>query len=98
LPLECGFIGMLPAPVLFAGLIPGIVGVYQVVLRAPSGLSLGDHEYACSAGGVSAGTVKLRMAARPDRRRRGVSARPGAGASPGAAPPARPWSPLSLRR
>ena len=44
-------IGGIPAPVTFAGLAPGAVGLYQVNLTVPSGLSPGAHEVIVSNAG-----------------------------------------------
>lgn len=48
-----------PATVLWAGLIPGILGVYQFNFVVPDGVSAGDSELVVSAGGVAAAPVIL---------------------------------------
>jgi len=46
-------IGGRPATVLFAGLAPGFVGQYQLVIRVPDGIPAGQQPLVVTAGGVS---------------------------------------------
>ncbi len=53
-------IGELPAPVQFAGLAPGFVGLYQVNLQIPPNVNLGDAvPVVLTQGGVSSNTVTI---------------------------------------
>ena len=53
-------IGGAPAPVAFAGLAPGWIGLYQVNLQVPAGAPAGDAvPVALSVGGVSANVVTM---------------------------------------
>jgi len=48
-----------PCEVQFAGLAPGLVGVYQVNMRVPDRLSSGTHELSLGIGGAESPPVKL---------------------------------------
>ena len=53
-------IGGLPAPVSFAGLAPGFVGLYQVNVQVPPGVAAGDAvPVTLSAGGITSNTVTI---------------------------------------
>jgi uncharacterized protein (TIGR03437 family) len=52
-------VGGMNAPVLFSGLAPGFVGLYQVNLRAPAGLPAGEQTLVLSAGGFTSNETKL---------------------------------------
>ena len=47
----------LPAPVLFNGLAPGLVGLYQVNVQIPAGVSSGEVDLVLTQGGVNSNTV-----------------------------------------
>lgn len=47
------------APIAFAGLTPGAVGLYQITFQVPSGLSAGDQTLVVTQAGVTANTTKL---------------------------------------
>lgn len=55
-------IGGLPAPVQFAGLAPGFVGLMQINVQVPQGLS-GDQPLRVSVGGVSSNTAVISLKA-----------------------------------
>jgi uncharacterized protein (TIGR03437 family) len=55
-------IGNVSAHVLFSGLAPGYVGLYQVNVTVPSGLSGGSHSLQISVGGVASNTTTLAVA------------------------------------
>jgi uncharacterized protein (TIGR03437 family) len=46
-------IGGRPADVLFSGIAPDFVGVYQINFRAPDGLTPGDHAIVVTSAGVA---------------------------------------------
>jgi len=48
-----------PAEILFKGLAPGFVGLYQVNLRVPSGLPSGDVPLALTANGLRSNEALL---------------------------------------
>jgi uncharacterized protein (TIGR03437 family) len=52
-------VGGASAEVLFAGLAPGLVGVYQVNWRVPIGARTGEQDAMLSVGGVSSPTAKV---------------------------------------
>ncbi len=52
-------IGGQNAPVQFSGLAPGFVGLYQVNVQVPSGLTPGSQPIVCSIGGVTSKTASL---------------------------------------
>jgi uncharacterized protein (TIGR03437 family) len=52
-------IGDRPAVVIFSGLAPGFVGLYQVNVIVPTDLTDNDYPVVLSIGGVSSNTVKL---------------------------------------
>lgn len=52
-------IGGQSADVLFAGLAPGLAGVYQVNTRVPGGLGAGDNDLVITVGGRSSPVVEL---------------------------------------
>lgn len=52
-------IGGLPAEILFQGLAPGFVGLYQVNLRVPSGVPSGDVPLALTANGLRSNEALL---------------------------------------
>jgi adhesin/invasin len=55
-------IGGVPAPVTFAGLAPGYVGVYQVNIQVPVGVPSGTREIVISnAGNASQGLVTVEI-------------------------------------
>ncbi len=49
------------APVLFSGLAPGFVGLYQVNVQAPGGLSSGDQSLVIVMDGKTSNEVKVRL-------------------------------------
>ncbi|MBI2686946.1 MAG: hypothetical protein HYX27_11575 [Acidobacteria bacterium] len=51
-----------PAAVLFSGLAPGFVGLYQVNVRVDPAVAVGDQPLTITAGGVSSNEVKLPVA------------------------------------
>ena len=48
-----------PCEVLFAGLAPGFVGVYQVNFRVPAGVPTGQRDFVLTVGGVDSPVVTL---------------------------------------
>ncbi len=52
-------IGGARAEVLFAGLAPGLVGVYQVDVRVPEGMAPGIREVVLEQGGTRANIVRI---------------------------------------
>jgi uncharacterized protein (TIGR03437 family) len=56
-------LGGLPCNVVFAGLEPGLVGVYRIVVEIPAGLAEGDHPLVVRQGSVAGNTVNVPVAA-----------------------------------
>jgi len=52
-------LGGLPCDVQFAGLAPGLVGVYQVNFRIPDGLATGSHNLVVTANAVSSRAARV---------------------------------------
>jgi uncharacterized protein (TIGR03437 family) len=52
----------LQATVSFAGLAPGLVGVYRVAIEVPLGTAEGIHEVAIEQGGIVSNVVRLPVA------------------------------------
>jgi uncharacterized protein (TIGR03437 family) len=52
-------IGGQPADIVFAALMPGAVGLYQIELTVPTGLTSGDQPVAVIQGSVAANTALL---------------------------------------
>lgn len=52
----------LPANVMYAGLVPGFVGLYQIGVQAPSGLPTGDQPVQLTILGVPSNTVTIAVA------------------------------------
>jgi uncharacterized protein (TIGR03437 family) len=52
-------VGGQPADIVFAALMPGTVGLYQIELTVPAGLPSGDQPVAVTQGGVAANTALL---------------------------------------
>ena len=53
-------IGGVPAPVIFAGLAPGFIGLYQVNLQVPQGVAAGDAvPVVLSTGAIASNTVTI---------------------------------------
>ena len=52
-------IGGVPAEILFQGLAPGFVGLYQVNLRVPSGVASGDVLLVLTANGLRSNEALL---------------------------------------
>jgi len=52
-------VGGQPADIVFAALMPGAVGLYQIELTVPAGLSSGDQPVAITQGGVAANVALL---------------------------------------
>lgn len=55
-------IGGIDSPVLFSGLAPGFVGLYQLNVQVPAGAASGLQPLLLQAGGVKSNTVKVRIA------------------------------------
>ncbi len=55
-------IGGLPARILFLGLTPGYLGLYQANLIVPEGLPAGEHALQLTVGGVASNAPPLRVA------------------------------------
>lgn len=54
-------VGGVPAEVLFAGLAPDLVGLFQVNLRMPAGVPAGNAEMVIETGGAAGSPVRLPM-------------------------------------
>jgi uncharacterized protein (TIGR03437 family) len=54
-------IGGAAAPVLFSGLAPGFVGLYQINIGVPVGLPSGVHSLVVTAGGVRSNEVRVQI-------------------------------------
>jgi uncharacterized protein (TIGR03437 family) len=52
-------IGGQPAPFVYAGLTPGLVGLFQINVQVPPNLATGEHEVVVTAGGQSSNSFKL---------------------------------------
>ncbi len=52
-------IGGQPADIVFAALMPGAVGLYQIEVTVPAGLASGDQPVAVTQGGVAANMALL---------------------------------------
>ena len=52
-----------PIGILFAGLTPGLVGLYQINFQIPAGISTGNYELQLTQSGTPSNTTLLPIAA-----------------------------------
>lgn len=58
-PLPIVTVGGVTAPVIFSGLAPGFVGLYQVRVQVPPNAPSGSQDVVIQAGGRSSNSVKI---------------------------------------